>query len=88
VAIREILQLGNPLCGNNRRPLTSTRASKSVRRIVTCEVRLPIFGRDSTLEGRFAAPQIGVQRRVLMVTLAQSEALINPEIVRASSEND
>jgi len=86
VAIREILQLGNPLLWKASEPVVDPLDVEITRVVEDLRSTLGDFRARFNFGRAIAAPQIGIHRRVLMVTLAQPEALINPEIVRASSD--
>lgn len=86
LAIREILQLGNPLLWQPSSAVTDPRSSETAAIIADLASTLADFRSRFKFGRAIAAPQIGVHRRVLVVNLGEREPLINPEIVSTSDE--
>ena len=88
MAIRNILQLGNPVlrekCG-----VVDDLAAGEIRELIRDLADTLEHSRSTTGYGRaIAAPQIGILKRVIFLKLPDSEPwpLINPEIVFRSKE--
>jgi peptide deformylase len=82
---REILLLGNP--GLHERSLPAEpSARQTVEAIADLADTLHAFRRERGFGRAIAAPQIGVLRRIVLLDLGAPRPLINPRIVRASSE--
>lgn len=86
MAVREILQLGNPDLWRVSSPVVDSREPDVQQVIADLRDTLSDFRSQFGFGRAIAAPQIGTQIRVLMVTLKEPEPLINPEIVMASSD--
>lgn len=86
MAVREVLQLGDPrlrqVCGT-----VDDAASGEVATVLTDLQDTLRHWRDTTTYGRgIAAPQIGVMKRIVFMNVDRSWPLINPEIVERSAE--
>lgn len=86
MAIREILQLGNPLLWQPSIVVNDPRSSETAAIIVDLASTLADFRSRYKFGRAIAAPQIGVHRRVLVINLGEVEPLINPQVVSASEE--
>ncbi len=88
MAVRPILQLGNPIL-RERCARVADASSPQVRDLVRDLADTLAHWRAETGYGRgIAAPQIGVLQRVIFLKLPGAEPwpLINPEIIRRSEE--
>ena len=88
MAIRPILQLGNPVL-RERCARVADPTSSETKELVRDLADTLAYWRNNTGYGRgIAAPQIGVLQRVIFLELPDSEPwpLINPEIVERSKE--
>jgi peptide deformylase len=88
MAIRETIQIGNPLLRQASAPVTDFRAPELAELILDLGDTLADW-RQRTGYGRgIAAPQIGVLERVVFVRMPGEEplVLINPEITWRSQE--
>src|SRR5581483_8201112 len=88
MAIRKILQLGDPLLREKCRRVEDP-TSREIREVVGDLADTLAHSRATTGYGRaIAAPQIGVLQRVIFLQLPGAEPwpLINPEIVSRSQE--
>lgn len=88
MAVRTVLQLGDPALREVARRVEDPSAD-DVAALVTDLAETLAFWRASTGYGRgIAAPQIGVNARVIFLQLPGAEpwALVNPEITERSSE--
>jgi len=88
VAIRPILQLGNPVLREKSAPVKDA-ASREVAELVGDLKDTLVHWRSKTGYGRgIAAPQLGVLQRVIFIQLPEAEPwpMINPEIVRHSDD--
>lgn len=88
MAVRTVLQLGNPSLREVSRPVGDP-SSKEIRELLTDLSDTLAFWRAETGYGRgIAAPQIGVPFRVVFLRLPGEEPwpLINPEIIKKSQE--
>jgi peptide deformylase len=86
VAIREILQLGNPELWKASTRVDEPRAADVQETITDLRDTLADFRNRFEFGRAIAAPQIGVHKRLLLVTLARPEPLINPELINASRD--
>lgn len=86
MAIREILQLGNPLLWQPSNAVRDPRSSETGAIIADLASTLADFRSRFRFGRAIAAPQIGVHRRVLVINLGEAEPLINPEVVSSSDE--
>lgn len=86
MAVCEILQLGNPELWRTSTPVCEPRDPEVREIISSLRDTLSDFRRHFGFGRAIAAPQIGVHARIIMVTLAMPEPLINPEIIQASSD--
>ncbi|HMV46777.1 MAG TPA: peptide deformylase [Blastocatellia bacterium] len=88
--VREILLLGNPQLWQPSSAITDVRAEETREIISDLAATLYDFRERQGFGRAIAAPQIGAQRRILFVKMTDESfgpaPLINPEIVRASSE--
>ena len=88
MAIRPILQLGNPVLREKSAPVKDA-ASREVAELVGDLKDTLVHWRSKTGYGRgIAAPQLGVLQRVIFIQLPEAEPwpMINPEIVRHSDD--
>jgi peptide deformylase len=88
VAVRTVLQLGNPALREISRPVAEPY-SREIRELVTDLSDTLAYWRAETGYGRgIAAPQIGVPLRVIFLRLPGEEPwpLVNPEIIAKSPE--
>ncbi|MGH9801999.1 MAG: peptide deformylase [Blastocatellia bacterium] len=88
--VREILLLGNPQLWQPSQAVTDVRATETREIISDLAATLANFRAGHGFGRAIAAPQIGAHRRVLFVSMTDGSfgpaPLINPQIVRASSE--
>ncbi len=88
MAVRPIIQLGNPVLREKSTPVTDATSAEVVTLIRDLKDTLAHW-RSNTGYGRgIAAPQLGVLRRVIFLQLPGAEPwlLINPEIIWHSDE--
>src|SRR5215831_14713768 len=88
MAVRPVLQLGDPLLRENCAPVDDP-TSGEIKELVEDLQDTLAYWRSTTGYGRgIAAPQIGVLRRVIFLKLPGVEPwpLVNPEIVESSEE--
>jgi peptide deformylase len=84
--VREILLLGDPQLWHPSAPVVNVHSRETRELIGDLAATLDDF-RDRNGFGRgIAAPQIGVERRIIFINVGESFPLINPKIVRASRE--
>jgi peptide deformylase len=89
MAIREILQLGDPRLRQAATPHDFTGESSSLQGLIADLRDTLAHWRKKTGYGRgIAAPQLGVSERVIFLQLPGAEpwALINPQIIQHSQE--
>jgi peptide deformylase len=86
MAVREILLLGNPQLWQPSAPVTDIHGRETAETISDLAATLADFRARRGFGRAIAAPQIGVQRRIIFVNLGQAMPLINPNMVRASGE--
>jgi peptide deformylase len=86
MAIREILLLGNPQLWQPSAPVIDVHARETQEIISDLAATLADFRARKGFGRAIAAPQIGAQRRIIFVKMGEPMPLINPSIVRASSE--
>lgn len=88
--VREILLLGNPELWKPSEAVTDVRATETKEIISDLAATLANFRAGHGFGRAIAAPQIGAHRRILFVNMNDGSfgpaPLINPQIVRASSE--
>lgn len=88
--VQKILLLGNPQLWQPSSAITDVRADETREIISDLAATLYDFRERQGFGRAIAAPQIGAQRRILFVKMNDGSfgpaPLINPEIVRASSE--
>ena len=86
MAVREILQLGNPQLYMKSKPVERSELD-SVRQIAEDLNDTMVAFRDKYGFGRgIAAPQIGVMKRIIYTHTARPLVLINPELHDLSDE--
>ena len=88
MAIRPILQLGNPVLRERSAPVKDA-TSREITDLVGDLKDTLVHWRSKTGYGRgIAAPQLGVLQRVIFIQLPDAEPwpMINPEIVRHSDD--
>ena len=81
---REILLLGNPELWHPSAFVTDVRARETRELITDLSETLEAFRRRHGYGRGIAAPQIGVQRRVIFLEVGERMPMINPRITRAS----
>ena len=86
MAVREILQLGNPLLWQPSAAIQDPCSADVALAVQDLRETLGDFRNRFNFGRAIAAPQIGIHKRLLLVTLSTPEPLINPEIVVASPE--
>jgi peptide deformylase len=86
LAVREILQLGNPELWKSSAAVIDPEECGIRDVAVDLRDTLAAFRKRFGFGRAIAAPQIGVHQRILMVTLSEPVPLINPEIIKASSD--
>lgn len=88
--VREILLLGNPQLWKRSEAVADLRATETKEIISDLAATLANFRAGHGFGRAIAAPQIGAHRRILFVNMNDGSfgpaPLINPQIVRASSE--
>jgi len=84
--VREILLLGNPELWRPSSPVTNIRSRETKDLIGDLAATLDSFREQNGFGRGIAAPQIGVQRRMIFLNVGESFPLINPTITRASRE--
>src|SRR5262245_19889546 len=84
MAVREILLLGNPQLWHPSAPITNCQSRETRELIHDLAATLDNFREKNGFGRGIAAPQIGVQHRVLFLNIGESFPLINPTITRAS----
>ncbi len=86
MAIREILQMGNPLLRETAAPVADPGSAEAVTLLADLRDTLA-HCRATTGYGRaIAAPQIGALRRVVYLNVDHPWPLINPAVVARSPE--
>lgn len=88
MAVRTLLQLGNPKLREVARPVSNSESAE-IKDLITDLADTLHYWRTTTGYGRaIAAPQLGVDLRVIFVQLPGAEPwpLINPEIVSKSAD--
>src|SRR5215468_4616922 len=86
MSVREILLLGNPELWRPSAPVISVNTHETSELIGDLAATLDNFRERNGFGRGIAAPQIGVQRRVIFLNVGESFSLINPTITRASRE--
>ncbi len=88
--VREILLLGDPQLWRPSEAVTDVRATETEEIISDLAATLENFRAGHGFGRAIAAPQIGAHRRILFVNMNDGSTgptpLINPQIVRSSSE--
>jgi peptide deformylase len=84
--VREILLLGNPKLWEPSQPVTDIHSTETHETIADLASTLEAFRGSHGFGRAIAAPQIGAQRRIILVNIDQPMPLINPAIVEASTE--
>ena len=82
----EILLLGNPKLWQISQPATDISSPKTQEIIRNLSETLAQFRSENGFGRAIAAPQIGVQQRIIFTNVNGSFALINPVITNASQE--
>lgn len=86
MAIREVLQLGDPRLRGGCTAVTDPAADEVALILVDLQDTLRHW-RETTTYGRgIAAPQIGVMQRMVLMNIDTPWPLINPQIVERSPE--
>jgi peptide deformylase len=88
MAVREIIQLGDPRLREKTQPVENASAAEITSLIADLKDTL-VHSRETTGYGRgIAAPQLGIAKRVIFLKLPEKAPwpLINPEIIRTSAE--
>ena len=83
---REILLLGNPKLWEPSLPVAEINSTDTRSTIEDLASTLEAFRGRNGFGRAIAAPQIGIQRRVIFVKIDQPMPLINPVITRTSVE--
>ncbi len=86
VAVREILQLGNPRLWQPSQPVVEPGARETADLISDLAATLDDFRLRYRFGRAIAAPQIGAQQRIILLNLSEPKPFINPEIVSKSDE--
>ena len=89
MAIKEILQLGNPGLYEKSAPVDDILTKETRSLIVDLDDTLTAFKQSHGYGRGIAAPQIGILKRVIRISMSQpgfDGALINPEIVHESGK--
>jgi peptide deformylase len=86
MAVREILLLGDPQLWHPSSPVTNSQSRETRELVYDLAATLDNFREHNGFGRGIAAPQIGVQRRVIFLNVGESFPLINPKITRASRE--
>lgn len=86
MAIRTILQLGNPVLREVSEPVTDTSAPEVAALVADLRDTLADCRARTTYGRAIAAPQIGVLRRVVFLNVDHPWPLVNPSIVGHSEE--
>ncbi|MEA2594702.1 MAG: peptide deformylase [Thermomicrobiales bacterium] len=86
MAIRPVLQLGDPLLRTVAEPVPNPSAHDVAATIADLKDTLAHWKATTTYGRGIAAPQIGVLRRVVFLNVDRPWPLINPEIVARSPE--
>jgi peptide deformylase len=84
--VREILLLGDPQLWHPSAPVVNARSRETREIIGDLAATLNDFNQRNGFGRGIAAPQIGVERRIIFVNVGESFPLINPKIVRAGRE--
>jgi peptide deformylase len=84
MAVKEILLLGNPVLRTPCGVVHSIRSAATATAIRDLRDTLRSFRRKRGFGRGIAAPQIGIQRRIVYLDCEFRGALINPQIVRRS----
>jgi peptide deformylase len=86
MAVRKVLQLGNPILRENS-ALVAEPGSADVAGLISDLAETLSYWRATTGYGRgIAAPQVGTLQRVVYLNLDKPWPLINPQIVERSDE--
>ena len=86
MAIREVLQLGDPRLREACRPLVEFNSEQIESTIADLQDTLAHWHETTTYGRGIAAPQIGVMERIIFMNVDKPWVLINPEIVERSPE--
>lgn len=86
MAVREILQLGNPRLWEPSQPVAEPRSQETTALIADLAATLDDFRLRYRFGRAIAAPQIGAQRRIILLNLGEPKPFINPEIVSRSDD--
>jgi peptide deformylase len=84
MAVREILQLGNPLLRENCAPVRSFDAGGLQGLVEDLRDTLYDFRARRGFGRGIAAPQIGIPRRAIFIDAGEPLALLNPEVIGRS----
>lgn len=86
MAIRDVIQLGNPQLREQSQPVADPTAPQ-IGAIVQDLQETLAYWRTTTTYGRaISAPQVGVQQRIVFVNIDSPWALLNPTIIECSPE--
>jgi peptide deformylase len=86
MAIREVLQLGDPRLRQVCDPVPDPTSSEVARVLGDLKDTLAYWRATTTYGRGIAAPQIGVMQRIVFLNVDHPWPLINPEIVEKSPE--
>ena len=86
MAIRPVLQLGNPVLRMVAEPVRDPASPEVAATIADLRDTLGHWWATTTYGRGIAAPQIGVLRRIVLLDVDRPWTLINPEIVERSRE--
>ena len=86
MAVRAILQLGNPRLWEPSEPVVEPRSRETTGLIADLAATLDDFRLRYRFGRAIAAPQISAQKRILLLNLGEPKPFINPEIVSKSDD--
>lgn len=86
MSVREILLLGNPKLHEISAAVADVHSRATREAIVDLAATLADFRSHKGFGRAIAAPQIGIQQRILFVNMGEPLPLINPVITGASEE--
>jgi peptide deformylase len=86
LAVREVLQLGNPALREVAEPVEDPGSPEVAALVADLGDTLAHWRRTTSYGRAIAAPQIGVKRRVVFLDLGEPWPMVNPAIVERSQE--
>ncbi len=86
MAVREVIQLGNPLLREVSVPVEDPTAAEITTVVTDLKDTLARWRVTTTYGRGIAAPQIGVLKRIVFLNLDRPWPLVNPTIVRRSED--